>query len=66
LLYLNGEKPKNFLPNTSRKNAEGVENAGIVKRCKLLSQYSAFIGKVREYEEGGLQRKEAVRKAAAV
>ena len=39
-----------------------INNEGIVKRCKTLSWYSAFVAKVREYEREGLGLEEAIRK----
>jgi predicted transposase/invertase (TIGR01784 family) len=44
-------------------NINEGKNEGIAKRCRTLAQYSAFIGKVREYEEGGILQEEAVEKA---
>jgi len=43
-------------------NINEGKNEGIAKRCRTLAQYSAFVGKVREYEKGGVPREEAVRK----
>jgi len=44
-------------------NINEGKNEEIVKKCKMLWQYSAFIGKVREYEKEGIPKKEAVKKA---
>jgi len=43
-------------------NINKGKNEKIAKKCKTLYQYSAFIAKVREYQEGGLSLKEAVEK----
>jgi hypothetical protein len=44
-------------------NINKGKNEGIAKRCRTLAQYSAFIGKVREYEEEGIPREEAFERA---
>jgi predicted transposase/invertase (TIGR01784 family) len=43
-------------------NINKGKNEEIAKKCKTLYQYSAFIAKVREYQEGGLPLREAVEK----
>ncbi|WP_461248274.1 Rpn family recombination-promoting nuclease/putative transposase, partial [Treponema sp. R6D11] len=43
-------------------NINKGKNEGIAKNCRTLYQYSAFIAKVREYQEEGLPLKEAVKK----
>jgi len=45
-------------------NINQGRNEGIVRRCKTLNGYCAFIGKVREYEREGHSLEEAIRKAA--
>jgi len=44
-------------------NINQGRNEDIVKRCKTLNGYCAFIGKVREYENVGYSLEEAIRKA---
>ena len=44
-------------------NINHGRNEKIVCRSKTLNEYSAFIGKVREYEKEGNSREEAIRKA---
>jgi predicted transposase/invertase (TIGR01784 family) len=44
-------------------NINKGQNGTIAERCRLLSEYSAFIAKVREYEKVGLKRNEAIKKA---
>jgi predicted transposase/invertase (TIGR01784 family) len=44
-------------------NINEGKNEEIIKRCNTLSGYSAFVAKVRKYEEEGLSREEAVKKA---
>ena len=44
-------------------NINQGRNGGILQRCKTLKGYSAFIGKVREYEKEGYSLEEAIRKA---
>ena len=44
-------------------NINEGKNKAIAKKCRLLSHYSAFIAKVREFEKAGLVRKEAMKKA---
>jgi hypothetical protein len=44
-------------------NINRGRNEGIVKRCKTLNGYCAFIGKVREYEREGDNKEEAMKKA---
>jgi len=43
-------------------NINEGRNAGIAARCKKLSEYSVFVAKVREFEEGG-GREEAIKRA---
>ena len=43
-------------------NINEGRNAGIAARCKKLSEYSAFVAKVREFEKEG-SREEAIKKA---
>jgi len=43
-------------------NINKGKNEEIAKKCKTLYQYSAFIAKVREYQEAGLTLREAVKK----
>ena len=43
-------------------NINEGRNAGIAARCKKLAEYSAFVAKVREFEEGG-GREEAIKRA---
>jgi hypothetical protein len=38
-------------------------NEEIVKRCETLAAYSAFVGKVEEYEKGEAGREESIKKA---
>jgi len=45
-------------------NINQGRNGEIVRRCKTLNGYCAFIGKVREYEREGHSLEEAIRKAA--
>jgi predicted transposase/invertase (TIGR01784 family) len=44
-------------------NINQGRNEGIVKRCKTLGGYSAFVGKVREYIKEGYSKEEAMKKA---
>ena len=44
-------------------NINHGRNDGIVKKCKTLAGYSAFVGKVQEYEREKLGREEAIKKA---
>ena len=44
-------------------NINEGRNDGIAKRCKTLGGYSAFIGKVREFEKVSADREEAMAKA---
>ena len=44
-------------------NINEGKNETIVKRCSLLAQYSAFVGKVREFEKDGYAREESIKKA---
>jgi predicted transposase/invertase (TIGR01784 family) len=44
-------------------NINRGRNEGIVKRCKTLNGYCAFIGKVREYDREGDNKEEAMKKA---
>ena len=44
-------------------NINHGRNEEIVQRCKTLNEYSAFIGKVREYEKEGHGKEEAMKKA---
>jgi len=44
-------------------NINEGKNRGIVERCKKLSEYSAFIAKVREFEKGLGSFEEAITKA---
>ena len=44
-------------------NINKGKNECIVKRCQILSQYSAFIAKVREIEKEGYNLKESIKKA---
>jgi len=44
-------------------NINQGRNGEIVRRCKTLNGYCAFIGKVREYESEGYSLEEAIRKA---
>jgi len=41
-------------------NINEGKNEEILKRCQTLSQYSAFIGKVREFEKEGRKREDAL------
>jgi endonuclease IV len=34
----------------------------IARKCKALAQYSAFVGKMREYKKAGMGLEEAVKK----
>jgi len=43
-------------------NINKGKNEEIAKKCKTLYQYSAFIAKVREYQEGGLTLRKAIEK----
>jgi len=43
-------------------NINKGKNEEIAKKCKTLYQYSAFIAKVREYQESGLTLRKAVEK----
>jgi predicted transposase/invertase (TIGR01784 family) len=43
-------------------NINKGKNEEIAKKCQTLYQYSAFIAKVREYQEGGLTLRKAVEK----
>ena len=43
-------------------NINAGKNEGIAKRCKTLAEYQALVGKVREYEEEGIDREDAIRK----
>jgi len=45
-------------------NINEGRNEKIAKRSRTLSEYSAFIGKVREFEKGGESKEEAITKAA--
>ncbi len=38
-------------------------NEGIVRKSKTLAEYSAFVGKVREFEREGKDREEAIKEA---
>jgi len=44
-------------------NINQGRNGGIVKRCRTLAGYSAFVGKVQEYEREKLGREEAIKRA---
>jgi predicted transposase/invertase (TIGR01784 family) len=44
-------------------NINQGRNEGIVRKCKTLGGYSAFVGKVREYIKEGNSKEEAVKKA---
>jgi hypothetical protein len=44
-------------------NINQGRNEGIVRRSRILSGYSAFIAKVREYERAGADREEALKSA---
>jgi len=44
-------------------NINEGKNEEILKRCQTLWQYSAFIGKVREYEKAGKNREDALKEA---
>jgi predicted transposase/invertase (TIGR01784 family) len=44
-------------------NINEGRNAGIAARCKKLSEYSAFVAKVREFEKELGSREEAIKKA---
>jgi predicted transposase/invertase (TIGR01784 family) len=44
-------------------NINQGRNEEIVRRCKTLNGYCAFIGKVREYEKEGYSLEEAIKKA---
>jgi hypothetical protein len=44
-------------------NINKGQNEAIAKRCRLLSEYSAFVARVREFEKGGSKREQAVEKA---
>jgi len=43
-------------------NINKGKNEEIAKKCQTLAEYSAFIAKVREYQEAGLTLREAVKK----
>ena len=43
-------------------NINKGKNEEIAKKCQTLYQYSAFIAKVREYQEGGLTLRKAIEK----
>ena len=44
-------------------NINEGKNEAIAKKCTVLAQYSAFVGKVREFEKNGYNRQESVKKA---
>jgi len=44
-------------------NIKQGRNEGIVNKCKTLAGYSAFVGKVQEFEKEKLSREEAIKKA---
>jgi hypothetical protein len=44
-------------------NINQEHNEPIIRRCKTLAGYSAFIGKVREHEGEGQSREEAIKQA---
>jgi len=44
-------------------NISHGRNKEIAMRCKTLASYSAFVGKVQEYEKEGVGREEAIKKA---
>jgi len=44
-------------------NINKGKNEGIAQKCQTLAQYSAFISKVREFQEEGLSMEDAVKKA---
>ena len=44
-------------------NINEGRNEAIVKRCGLLAQYCAFVGKVREFEKERYVREESIKKA---
>ncbi|MFP3089594.1 Rpn family recombination-promoting nuclease/putative transposase [Treponema sp. TIM-1] len=44
-------------------NINRGHNEPIIRRCKALAGYSAFIATVREYEEAGKSREEAIKQA---
>ena len=44
-------------------NINEGRNEAIVKKCGLLTQYSAFVNKVREFEKKGYTREESMKKA---
>ena len=43
-------------------NINEGRNEAIVKKCRILSEYSAFIGKAREFEKEAADKDEAMRK----
>jgi hypothetical protein len=44
-------------------NINHGRNEDILRRCKTLGEYSAFVEKVREYLRGGIDKDEALKKA---
>ena len=44
-------------------NINQGRNEGIVKKCKTLASYSAFVGKAQEFEKEGMKREEAIKGA---
>ena len=44
-------------------NINHGRNESIVKRCKTLASYSAFVGKVQEHERENMDREEAIKQA---
>ena len=44
-------------------NINHGRNAVIVRKCETLAMYSAFVGKVQEYEKAGMGRGEAINNA---
>ena len=44
-------------------NINEGRNEGIVRKCKTLASYSAFVGKVKEYRKGGKGNEESIKAA---
>ena len=62
-LGLNDKKPPALDLVVKIINISRGRNEEIIKRCKTLAGYSAFVGKVQEYEKEIQNREEAIRKA---
>ena len=63
LLLPDGAEMKNLELVVRVININQGRNKGIAERCRTLAEYSAFVGKVREYGQESDKREEAMEKA---